>query len=86
VALTLGASCGLRQGEATGLTVDRIDFLRRKLTVGRQLVTPAAGEPSLGPLKTPRSYRTVPLADVALEDLSRHLAVYPASRDGLVLH
>ena len=40
VALTLGTACGLRQGEATGLTLDRIDFLRRQLTVDRQLVSP----------------------------------------------
>jgi integrase len=86
VALTLGASCGLRQGEATGLTVDRIDFLHRELKVDRQLVTPAKGEPTFGPLKTSRSYRTIPLADVALEALSAHLGTHGPGPDGLVLH
>jgi integrase len=86
VALTLGAACGLRQGEATGLTVDRVDFLRRELKVDRQLVTPASGPPAFAPLKTSRSYRTVPLADVAVEALSAHLAAHGAGRDGLVLH
>jgi integrase len=86
VALTLGAACGLRQGEATGLTADRINFLARTLTVDRQLVTPAAGEPAFGPLKTERSYRTIPLADVAIEGLARHLEVFGTGRDGLVLH
>jgi integrase len=37
--VTLAAGTGLRQGEVFGLTVDRIDFLRRQLTVDRQLVT-----------------------------------------------
>jgi integrase len=64
VAVTLGAAVGLRQGEAAGLTLDRIDFLGRSLTVNRQLVTPTTGEPSFGPPKTTRSFRTVPLADV----------------------
>ncbi len=54
VALTLGLGAGLRQGEATGLTVDRVDFLRRQLTVDRQLLTAAKGgvtfgERALGP-------------------------------------
>lgn len=86
VALTLGAVCGLRQGEAAGLRADRVDFLRRTLTVDAQLVTPSAGEPALGPPKTARSYRSVPLADVALEDLARHLEAHGAGVDGLVLH
>jgi integrase len=86
VALTLGAACGLRQSEATGLTVDRVDFLRRQLTVDRQLVTPSSGRPVFAPPKTPRSYRSVPLADVALDELSAHLEAYGTGQDGLLLH
>jgi integrase len=37
VALDMGLGAGLRQSEATGLTVDRVDFRRRTLTVDRQL-------------------------------------------------
>jgi hypothetical protein len=77
VALTLGLGAGLRQSEASGLTVDRIDWLRRTLTVDRQLVTPAvAGEPTFGPPKTKRSYRTVPLADAVVAELARHVEVH----------
>jgi integrase len=86
VALTLGAACGLRQGEATGLTVDRVDFLRRQLTVDRQLVTRASGQPVFAPPKTPRSYRSVPLADVALDALSAHIDEYGIGQNGLLLH
>lgn len=86
VPLALGATAGLRQGETTGLTADRIDFLGRTLTVDRQLVTPAKGEPAFAPPKTQRSYRTIPLADVALEDLARHVEAFGTGPDGLVLH
>lgn len=36
--VVLAAGTGLRQGEAIGLTRDRIDFLRRTLTVDRRLM------------------------------------------------
>jgi integrase len=88
VALTLGAACGLRQAEATGLTVDRVDFLRRHLTVDRQLarVTPTHGPPLFGPPKTDRSFRTVPLADVAVAALAAHVKEYGTGAYELVLH
>jgi integrase len=87
VALTLGLGAGLRQSEASGLTADRIDFLRRTLTVDRQLVTPStAAEPTFGPPKTKRSYRTIPLADPVLEELAHHLERHGTGRDGLLLH
>jgi integrase len=41
VAVALGAGLGLREGEAFGLTVPRVDFLRRKVQVMRK--TLAAG-------------------------------------------
>lgn len=52
---------------------DVVNFLARNLTVDRQLVTPTAGQPTLGPLKTARSYRTLPLTDVVVEDVAQHL-------------
>jgi len=52
------AGSGLRIGETLGLTVDRVDFLRRTVTVDRQMVTPSRGEPGFGPPKTPSSRRT----------------------------
>jgi hypothetical protein len=82
----LGAMRWLRQGEATGLSVDRPDLPRRILVVDRQLVTPIRSEPFLGPPKTATSYRTVPLADVARDYLTAHLERFGAGRDGLVLH
>jgi integrase len=59
------------------VTTDRIDWMRRTLTVDRQL----AGA-DFAPPKSKGSRRTVPLPDLVLEALSRHLAAYPS--DGLV--
>jgi integrase len=83
-AVLFAAGSGLRMGEVLGLTVDRIDFLRRTVTVDRQLVTPPKGRPALGPPKTKASHRTVPLAQVTVDVLAAHLAEFPARQDGLV--
>lgn len=68
------AGLGLRQAEACALTVDRIDFLRRKVTIDRQVVTRADREVYFGPVKTPSSNRVVPLPVVVAEELAAHIA------------
>ncbi len=68
----LAASSGLRQGELLGLTVDRVDWLRRSVTVDRQLVMLTGKVPSFGPPKTRSSYRTVPLPSEVLTVLTEH--------------
>jgi integrase len=83
-AVTLGAGAGLRQGEAFGLTVDRVDFLRRSVRVDRQLVTPKSGAPSLGPPKRPASVRTIPVGRVVTDVLAAHLARFDPGPDGLI--
>ena len=70
------AGLGLRKGEACGLTRDRVDFLRRRVTIDRQLICNAREVPSLAPPKTPASVRTVPLPDVVGEVLAQHIAAY----------
>jgi integrase len=85
VAVPLGVGVGLRQGEASGLTVDRIDFLRRTLRVDRQLVSRYVPEPVLAPPKTESSHRTVPLASFVLDALAEHLRRFPAEPGELVL-
>jgi integrase len=75
--VVFAAGTGLRQGECFGLTMDRLDFLRRQVTVDRQLVL-LAGGPRVAPPKTAASYRTVPLPNVVLEALAEHLAEYRA--------
>ena len=57
--MILAAGSGMRQGECLGLTVDRLDFLRRVVHVDRQLVT-VTGRPSfLTAPKTAASVRTI---------------------------
>jgi integrase len=85
-AVMLGAGLGLRQGETLGLTVDRVDWLRRQVRIDRQMVTPAAGPPAFGPPKTKASFRTVPAPDVVLESLTAHVATFQPGTDGLLLH
>ncbi len=82
--VVLAAGTGLRQGECFGLTVDRVDFLRRTITVDRQLILPATGPPQFGPPKTAASVRTVPLPKVVGESLASHLERWPAGTEGLI--
>jgi integrase len=82
-AVILAAGTGLRQGEVFGLTLPNVQMLRRRLVVEQQVVTPATaeGEVRLGPLKTPASYRAVPLPEVVIDALAEHLARYPATHE-----
>lgn len=79
------AGLGLRQGEACGLTVDRIDFLRRHVRIDRQLISPSGKGPVVfGPPKTPSSNRVLTLPDSVGEVLAAHLAQFDPGIDGLV--
>jgi integrase len=83
--VVLGAGAGLRVGEATGLTVDRVDWLRRRVRVDRQLVTPSKGPVRFGPPKTPSSVRVVPAGGYVIDALSEHVAAFPVRHpDGLL--
>jgi integrase len=78
----LAAATGLRSGELLGLTVDKVDFLRRTVAVDQQLVYVSGRPPFLGPPKTRASRRTVPAPSFALDELAAHLARSPSA--GLV--
>jgi len=79
-----GAGTGMRQGELLGLTVDRVDFLRRTLRVDRQLVTLVGQAPVFGPTKTAASVRTIPVPSVVLEAITAHLQAYGAGPERLI--
>ena len=59
--VAFAAGTGMRQGECFGVTVDRLNMLRREVTVDRQLITLPGRPPHLGPPKTQASVRTIPL-------------------------
>jgi integrase len=80
--VALAAGAGLRQGEAFGVTMPHVDFLRRTLRVEQQLILVPGREPFLAPPKTEASRRTVPLPQVVVEALARHLADFEVGPDG----
>lgn len=82
--ITMAAGTGMRQGELFGLTVDRLDMLRREVTVDRQLVKVAGGRSRFGPPKTQASNRVIPMPQVVVDALASHLAARPADGDGLI--
>ena len=78
---------GMRQGEVFGLTVDRIDFLRREVRVDRQIHTrPGRGNTEFGPTKTPASARTIPLPQVVVDAFAGHLRDHPAGQHRTSVH
>lgn len=73
-AVVVLAGSGLRIGELLGLQVSDVDFLRRTIRVERQRLQ--SGQ--LGPTKSPKSVRTVPVGQVVIESLAAYLAVHPS--------
>jgi integrase len=76
------AGTGVRPGEAAGITLDRLDFLRRTLRIDRQLLL--TRPPEFGPPKTESSRRTIPLPQVFVGALAAHVAAFLAGEHGLV--
>jgi integrase len=75
----VAAGTGLRQGELFGLQVGDVDFLRRTLTVERQVQSVRGGGGEIGPLKNRHSYRSIPLGRSVVDVLAAHLAEFPAA-------
>lgn len=73
--IALCAFAGLRLGEAAGVRLDDIDFLRRSLKVSRQVQRVKGGAIDV---RAPKygSERTVYLADSLVEILSEHVATH----------
>lgn len=76
--VVLLAGAGLRIGEARGLNVHDVDFLRREVRVERQRLQNGV----VAPLKSKSSRRTVPVGQVVIDELVGHLAKYPTNSDG----
>lgn len=82
--VVLAAGTGLRQGEAFGLQVRHVDFLRRVVRVEQQLVLLPGAPPQVSPPKTAASYRTVPLPQIVVDALAAHLAAFVPGPGGLI--
>jgi integrase len=72
------AGSGLRQGEAFGVEVRAVNFLRKEIVVDQQVQPTAGGGVVVCPLKNRHSYRTVPVGQVVVDELAAHLAAFPA--------
>jgi integrase len=83
VAIILGAGLGLRASEAAGLTVDRVDWLRREVLVDRQW---HGRLDRFEPVKSEDGLRTIPASDVVLEQLAHHVEVHGIGAHGVLLH
>lgn len=76
--IVLVAGTGLRQGEALGVTRDRLRLLGKNpaITVDRQLESAPGGRTAFAPVKTEASNRVVPLPRVVVTALNQHIATY----------
>lgn len=70
--VAVALSLGLRKGEALGLRWDDIDFDNRVIHVRNQVVHVTGAGTKLGPLKTERSRRTIPVPVPLLDQLRHH--------------
>jgi integrase len=68
LAVWLAAGAGLREGEALGLTVPRVEFLARRLVIVEQMQNKV-----LSPLKTRASRRVIPVDDIVLNAVTAHM-------------
>jgi integrase len=78
------AMTGMRGSEAAGLTVDRVNFLHKTITIDRQLARDIHGPDLFGPVKTPSSNRVIPMADDLAVILLEHIESRPPGPDGLL--
>ncbi len=81
VAVALGAGLGLREGEAFGLVLSRVDFLRRRVHVRDQ----AQRGQLAADLKTSASARTIPADDWVLNEINTHIQRYGAGPAGVIV-
>ena len=83
--IVLGAGTGVRISEALGVTNDRIDWIRRTVTIDRQLMGIDGGQPVFGPVKDKKNRpRTIPLPQVVVDEMSAHVAKFGLGPDGLL--
>jgi integrase len=72
-AAVLLAGAGPRIGELLGLDVTDVDYLRKLTSIERQ----RRQNGTLGPLKTKKARRVIPVGQVVIDTLAAYLAAYP---------
>jgi integrase len=79
--VALGAGLGLREGEAFGLTLPRVDVLRRKVHILNQ----AQRGQLAADLKTGASTRVIPADDWVLNEINAHIQRCGTGPDGVIV-
>lgn len=79
----LGGGTGLRQGEALGLALDRVDEASGLLTVDQQVII-VNRRPVLAPPKTSASVREVPLPRFLLDAIQLHVREFQLASDAVL--
>ncbi|WP_256069815.1 MULTISPECIES: tyrosine-type recombinase/integrase [unclassified Streptomyces] len=80
--ILLAAATGLRPGEVFGLQLRHVNLLQATVSVEQQVQQTKHGV-FIGPPKTERSHRIVPLPKMAVDALTAHLKAFPvAGPDG----
>jgi integrase len=79
----LGGGIGLRQGEALGLALDRVDGVSGVLRVDQQVII-VNRRPALAPPKTVASIREVPLPRFLLAAIERHVDEFQLAADAVL--
>lgn len=80
-AIIVAAGTGLRQGELLGLRRRSVDFLRKEIVVVEQAVSPTRGAVYHAPPKTRQALRRLPVGDVVIDAIARHLERFPCEPD-----
>jgi len=83
VLVLLGAAAGLRQGEAFGLALDRIEAETGMITIDQQVII-VDRRPILAPPKTSASLRDVPMPAFLLAAVTAHSAQLGLSGDDIL--
>lgn len=75
--------CGLRRGEARGLTWDNINFKNKTLSVTKQVISEKgeSGAYYFSSPKTRDSYRTIPMCDALYNDLKAYYSIVSKPRN-----
>lgn len=83
--ITVGAGTGMRRGELLGLTLDRVSTEFGTIRIDRQLDRRSQGDlVTFHAPKTEASVRTIPVADVVLEAIARHVEEFGVHESGLI--
>jgi integrase len=85
-AITVAVHTGLRWGEQFGLTWQDVDMDRRCLNIHQGLVRVRGGGQTLGPLKTRRSRRVVPLTAAAVTAFQEEREAQAVAREAAGSH